>query len=73
MPKRRLKDSADIRRFLAYLITATESGTMEVAKGKSLTYMAQTLWRVISESELEERVNALEKLLGDASELKKTN
>jgi hypothetical protein len=62
MPKRRLKDSADIRRYLASLITRTETGELEAAQAKSLTYMTSILWRVMAEGELEQRVAALEKL-----------
>lgn len=63
MPKRRFKDSSDLRRYLSSLINRTEEGELDAAKAKSLTYMASTLWRVICEGDLEKRVANLEKLL----------
>jgi len=62
MATRRLKDSSDIRRYLASLITRTEAGQLEAAQAKSLTYMTSILWRVMVEGELEARVAALEKI-----------
>ena len=61
MPGKRLKTLDDLRRYMASLITRTESGEVEPTMGGKLTYMVSVLARVIEGGDLERRVGALEK------------
>jgi hypothetical protein len=61
MPKRRLKTMEDVRRYLANLINRTEAGKVEPGTAGKLGYLASILTRVIEGSDLEKRVEALEK------------
>lgn len=60
MPGKRLKTLDDLRRYLAGLITKTESGEIAPAMGGKLTYMVSTLAKVITDSDLERRIVSLE-------------
>jgi hypothetical protein len=64
MPGKRLKTLDDLRRYMASLITRTESGAVDPAIGGKLTYMVSTLAKIITDSELETRVMELEKKAG---------
>lgn len=61
MPERRLNTTQDLRRYLAGLINRTEAGKIEESKARILTYMASILMRVIEGSDLEKRIEELEK------------
>ncbi len=61
---KRLQNAQDLRRYLAGLINRVESGEVEVNLGKSLAYMSSILLRIIEGSDLEQRVQALEKKTG---------
>jgi hypothetical protein len=59
--KRRLSSAADVRLFLSGLIRNVEADRITESKGKTLTYMASVLLRVIEGGDLEKRIEALEK------------
>lgn len=59
--KRRLSSAADVRLFLSALIRNVEADLVSESKGKTLTYMASVLLRVIEGGDLERRIEVLEK------------
>jgi hypothetical protein len=61
MSKKRLKSLADARRYLANLINRLEAGQVEPATAAKLGYLANILISCIKDSELESRIEALEK------------
>jgi len=61
MPERRLNTTQDLRRYLAGLINRTEAGKIEESTARILTYMSSILMRVIEGSDLEKRIEELEK------------
>jgi hypothetical protein len=61
MPKRRLKNLEDVRRFLASIIRSVESKEIDPVVGGKLAYISSILIRAIEGSELETRVAALER------------
>jgi len=61
--KRQLKTPQDLRLFLASLIRRVESGEIEESKGRCLTYMTQVLMNVIRDSDIEKRIEELEKTI----------
>jgi len=63
MPKRRLKTNLDIRRYLANLINRVEANELEVQKAGRLAYISQILLKALENTDLEERLEALEKKL----------
>jgi hypothetical protein len=63
MPARRLNTTQDLRRYLAGLINRTEAGTIDANLARSLTYMTSILLRAIEGSDLENRIEELEKKL----------
>lgn len=60
MPKRRLKTSEDVRRYLASLINRTEAGKVEASLAGKLGYLANSLVKVIEVNDLEKRIYDLE-------------
>ncbi len=61
MPARRLKSLEDLRRYLANLINRVENKKVDPSLAGRLGYLANSLARIIEGSELERRVNALER------------
>ncbi len=61
MPERRLQTIQDLRRYLANLINRTEAGQLDVGRVKVLTYTTSILMRAIEGSDLEKRIDELEK------------
>jgi hypothetical protein len=61
MPERRLKDLRDVRRYLANLINRTERKEVDSTLAGRLGYLASILMRVMEGSDLENRVELLEK------------
>ena len=61
MPVRRLQTTQDLRRYLAGLINRTETGKIGVNLARTLTYMTSILMRAIESSDLEKRIEELEK------------
>ena len=61
MAKKRLRTLEDIRRYLAGLINRTEAKEVDAALAGKLGYLANSLARVIEGSELEKRIEELEK------------
>jgi|AntAceMinimDraft_9_1070365.scaffolds.fasta_scaffold00753_20 hypothetical protein len=59
--RRRLKTLCDIRRYLASILNRIESGELDPAIGGKTAYIANILIGCIRDSELEERIVALEK------------
>ena len=59
--KKRLKSLGDVRKFLSLLINEVRRGEVDAATGTKLAYMLNILRAVISESDLEQRISALEK------------
>ncbi len=60
----RLKSLADIRRFLARVANDLDKDQIEPGKARTLTYIGSILSQVIRDSELEQRVDELEKQVG---------
>ena len=58
--RRRLKTIADVRRYVAHLINATEGGDIDVQVAGKLGYLANILKSCIIDGDLEMRVKALE-------------
>jgi hypothetical protein len=58
---RRLQTTQDLRRYLAGLINRTETGKIEVNLARSLTYMVSILMRAIEGSDLEKRIEEIER------------
>ncbi|MCK5268446.1 MAG: hypothetical protein KAR07_09770 [Spirochaetes bacterium] len=58
--RRRLKSTSDIRRYLAHLINSTEAGEIVPQTAGRLAYISNILLKAIVESELEQRIEALE-------------
>jgi hypothetical protein len=58
---KRLKTLADIRRFLASAINDLDAGKLEESKARCPTYMCSILSQVIRDSDLEQRLETLEK------------
>ncbi|MFZ0931361.1 MAG: hypothetical protein WAN11_22345 [Syntrophobacteraceae bacterium] len=65
MAGRRLKTLEDVRRYLAHLIKAIEADQIEATKGGRLAYIASILIRAIEGSDIEQRVENLEKQLSN--------
>jgi hypothetical protein len=63
MAERRLNNSCDVRRYLANLINRVEGGKAEVSKAKTLGYLCSLLLRALETSDLEKRIEELEKKL----------
>lgn len=61
MPERRLNTIQDLRRYLANLINRTEAGKIDANLARGLTYMTSILMRAIEGSDLEKRIEELEK------------
>jgi hypothetical protein len=66
MAKRRLKTLNDLRRYVASVITRLEDGQLDPGIAGRLGFLANILRAVIEKSELENRVSALEKQIGDS-------
>ena len=62
---RRLKNMVDLRRYLANLVNRTESGVVEPSLAGKLGYLISILTRVIEGSEIEKRLDEIEKKLED--------
>ena len=60
MAQRSLKSQADVKRALAWVWRELESDRMEVPKAKALIYGALSLSSVMTEHDLEARLEALE-------------
>ncbi len=63
----RLNSSRDTRKFLAKLINKVNRGDVGLEKGKTMGYLAKILLESLKADALEERVEALEKLLEEQS------
>ena len=63
MPKRRLKTLEDVRRYLANLINRLEAQEVDPALAGRLGYLANSLARIIEGSDIERRIENLEKRL----------
>ena len=61
--RKRLKTMEDVRRYLATLINLTEAGKIEPALSGKLGYLVSILVRVLEGSDLEKRIEKLEKKL----------
>jgi hypothetical protein len=61
MPVRRLQTTQDLRRYLAGLINRTEAEKIDANLARSLTYMTSILMRAIESSDLEKRIEELER------------
>lgn len=61
MPGKRLKTLDDLRRYMASLVTRTESGDVEPTLAGRLAYMISILSKIIEGSDLEKRLDVLEK------------
>ena len=62
---RRFNSLNDCKRYLADALNRLEAGELEGDGVKVRSYCTQILSKIISESDLEERVKALEQKLGD--------
>jgi hypothetical protein len=61
MPVRRLQTTQDLRRYLAGLINRTEAKKIDANLARSLTYMSSILMRAIESSDLEKRIEEIER------------
>ena len=59
--RRRLISQADVRRYLAHLVNSTEAGDIKPQTAGRLAYICNILLKAIEGSELEKRLEALEK------------
>ena len=59
--RRRLKSTADVRRYLAHLINNTESGEIQPQVAGRLAYISNILLKAIEGTDLQERIEALER------------
>ena len=62
---RRFNSLNDCKRYLADALNRLEAGELEGDGVKVRSYCTQILSKIIAESDLEERVRALEQKLGD--------
>jgi len=62
---RRLKSPIDVRRYLASLINRVERSELDISIASKLAYIAGILLKAAETSELEKRVEALERMLSD--------
>jgi hypothetical protein len=58
---KRLKTLADLRRFLAAKITALDAGELDESRLRTFAYALTTLAAIIRDSDLEQRLEKLEK------------
>jgi hypothetical protein len=61
MPGKRLKTLDDLRRYMASLVTRTESGRVEATLAGRLAYMISILSKIIEGSDIEKRLDELER------------
>ena len=61
--RKRLKSIEDVRRYLANLINRTEAGKIDAGLSGKLGYLVSILVRVLEGSDLEKRIEKLEKKL----------
>ena len=66
--RRRLKSSEDIRRYLANLINRAENAAIDPNLASKLGYLAINLAKIIENSTLEKRIEAIEKQLDPKAE-----
>lgn len=59
-PRKRLKTMSDVRVYLANLINATRNAEVEASLAGRLGFLLNILRSVISDSDLEQRISALE-------------
>ena len=59
--RRRLKSTGDVRRYLAHLINSTGAGEIEPQTAGRLAYIANILLKAIEGTDLQERIEALER------------
>lgn len=59
--RRRLKSAQDVRRYLAHLINYTEAGEIEPQTAGRLAYISNILLKAIEGTDLQERIEALER------------
>ena len=64
MRKRRLKTLTDIRRFLADAMNRFESEEIDENRVKTIAYCCNVLSGIVKDSDLETRVNELERSMG---------
>ena len=60
MAQRSLKTQGDVKRALAWVFREIDADKMPVPKGKALVYTLMSLSSVMTEHDLEARLNALE-------------
>ena len=60
LPKRRLKTAQDLRVFLADVTNRANRGELDPTTARCLGYLGQVLAGIISTSDLERRIRALE-------------
>lgn len=61
MPGKRLKTLDDLRRYMASLVTRTESRELEATLAGRLAYMVSILSKIIEGSDIEKRLDELER------------
>jgi len=61
----RLNSPRDCRKFLARCINETQHGQMKSDLLRTLTYATKTLVGILTDSDLEERISMLEKILDE--------
>ena len=62
---KRLKTTSNLRRYLANLVNRVESGEVEPAKASKIGFLINILAKLIEGTELEKRVEELEKAINN--------
>ncbi len=65
MSKKRLKTLGDIRRYLAGLLNRYEAGEIDETHLKACAYVSNILTSTIKDSDLEERIEKLEREINE--------
>ena len=63
---KRLKSTSDLRRYLANLVNRVERGEVEPAMASKIGFLINILAKLIEGTELEKRVEELEKTLNNS-------
>ncbi len=65
MSKKRLKTLGDVRRYLAGLLNRYEAGEIDETHMKACAYVSNILTSTIKDSDLEERIEKLEREINE--------
>lgn len=63
MAKRSLKSATDIRRYLSNIMHELKAGELTESKARTLAYIASIMLQAIDKSDIEARLDELERLM----------